>query len=209
MDDQTVYLYLGVALILALLIFEPEFIRNNPLWRIFATINAQPAKDKVKIAGKTGEKTFLSPITRTPCVAFKIEVEVMKDLGGIVEGFVFSKYLEMAGSLSPNHWTKISKEPFEVMTETGAFQVYPSSAVWEVSVNADTGFLDSAQRRALQTIGVETTHLSGIPKNMRVKEYVIRPRQEVIVIGNLHLNGEKMTISSVGDGILVIYEKNE
>ncbi len=153
---------------------------------------------RVKITGKVGEKTILSPISRTPCVAYRIKVEKKLE----------SKAKPSRGQPIPwmENNTKDSRDPFELITMKDTFLVYASGGKWNLSLNCEVKSLDADQKSALHALGIEMDDFFTNLKMVRVKEYVIRPQQDIEVTGNLKLIGGKKTISSVGDGYLAIDE---
>lgn len=158
-------------------------------------ISALPSGGKVEIGGAVGEKTILSPIIHTACAVYKVEIQ------------------ELERSRKGSHWSTVkevrSDEPFELIDETGSIEVHPLGSDILVGLARETDALSSDQIAAIQDMGIATTGVFGSEIKFKVKEYVIRPQQEIYVLGHIQQNLDGKTYIGASDGPFIISDQNE
>jgi len=150
------------------------------LFRIFRTATGEiasvPTDEQVEITGKAdGETTLDSPITRTPCVLWQVEV------------------LERRSSGRSSRWVVVhsatSTAPFDVYDGTGRMRVYPSRGaelLLRDDVKKSSGILSSLDEQtqtALNEMGVDTKGFLNLNKSMRVRERYIERGDQIYLLG--------------------------
>ncbi len=196
MNPVTIVIVLAFALLVGLAISIPSIIKIIRIWRTPTTwISALPPEGPVEVMGKVGEKTILSPVTKTACAAYMLEVQQYK------------RSRNSAG------WRTISKtrskEPFDIDDETGVVQIDPSGAELMVSGESFDDTLDAEQKAALESLGIKTTGFLGFEKTLRVIEHLVLPQQEIYVIGMLQPGFGKKRIAGEGSIPLIISDSSE
>ncbi len=158
-------------------------------------ISALPSEGQVEVIGTVGEKTILSPINNTPCAAYKVEVQQLKK------------------SNKGSHWSTVkemrSDAPIELSDGTSSIQVYPDGADFIVNMDSQSDSLTADQLGAIQKLGIELTGFFGSEKHFKVNEYVIRPKEEIYVLGQMRQTNGVKTIAGDGQGTLVISAQGE
>lgn len=135
-----------------------------------------PAGEPAEIAGKAdGETILASPITKTPCVLWQVEVSERRSSG------------------KSSHWVTVyrntSTAPFDVYDGTGRMRVQPGPQM-ELLLRNDTSqssglfsSLDEQTQAALNEIGVNTKGFLNLNKNMRVQERYIEQGDQIYLLG--------------------------
>src|SRR5512146_3326142 len=146
MDATAIVIILVLALLVGLSISIPSINKIIRLRRTPTTwISALPPEGPVEVMGKVGEKTILSPITKTACAAYMLEVQQYK------------RSRNSAG------WKTISKTRSKD----------PSNAELRVSGESFDDSLDAEQKAALESLGIKTTGFFGTAKTLRVIEHLV------------------------------------
>ncbi len=196
MNPVTIVIVLAFALLVGLAISIPSIIKIVRIWRTPTTwISALPPEGPVEVMGKVGEKTILSPVTKTACAAYMLEVQQYKRSRNSAGGRTISK-------------TR-SKEPIDIDDETGDVQSDPSGAELMVSGESFDDTLDAEQKAALESLGIKTTGFLGFEKTLRVIEHLVLPQQEIYVIGMLQPGLGKKRIAGEGSIPLIISDRSE
>ncbi|MEW6286611.1 MAG: GIDE domain-containing protein [Chloroflexota bacterium] len=135
-----------------------------------------PAGEQVEIVGKADGETILhSPITKTPCVLWQVEVAERRSSG------------------KSSHWVTVysntSTAPFDVYDGTGRMRVHPGPHM-ELLLRNDASqssslfsSLDEGTQAALNEIGVNTKGFLNLNKNMRVQERYIEQGDQIYLLG--------------------------
>jgi len=135
-----------------------------------------PAGEQVEIVGKADGETILqSPITKTPCVLWQVEVSERRSSG------------------KSSHWVTVynntSTAPFDVYDGTGRMRVHPGPQM-ELLLRNDASrssglfsSLDEQTQAALNEIGVNTKGFLNLNKNMRVQERYIEQGDQIYLLG--------------------------
>ncbi len=196
MDVSPIVISLGLALFVGMALSASSISalirmrRRSTRW-----ISALPTTGTVAVTGTVCETTFLSPMTKTPCAVYKLEIQE------------YNKYRRGSGWATINH--KDSTKPFEIEDGTGSVQVYPSGAELTFSYVNFVENLDAEQNAALDRLGIATSGFFNSNRNLRVTEYLIIPGQTIFVQGVVQQNDEKKSISNGGGGDLVISDQGE
>ncbi len=170
-------------------------IRRMPLNRI----SALPSAGTVAVTGSAGEKTILSPISKTPCAAYMIEVQEFKKTSNEND---HTGFWQTQGKMR-------SAAPFELHDNTGTIQVCPSGSDFVISLAGEYHNLKVDQQAVIQEMGIEVVDFHGNAKEINVKEYLIRPGDEIFVMGQIQgVDGIK-SIASVGDESFVISDQGQ
>jgi hypothetical protein len=134
------------------------------------------AGEQVEIVGKADGETILqSPITKTPCVLWQVEVSERRSSG------------------KSSHWVTVynntSTAPFDVYDGTGRMRVHPGPQM-ELLLRNDASrssglfsSLDEQTQAALNEIGVNTKGFLNLNKNMRVQERYIEQGDQIYLLG--------------------------
>lgn len=150
------------------------------IFRIFRTSTGEivsvPVDEQVEIVGKAdGEAPLHSPITKTPCVLWQVEVSERRRSG------------------KSSRWVTVhsatSTAPFDVYDGTGRMRVYPSRGV-ELLLRADStkssgifSSLDEQTQTALSEMGVDTKGFLNLNKTLRVQEQYIERGDQIYLLG--------------------------
>ncbi len=196
MNTITILIILFLALLVGLAISAPSLLKIFRVWRTPTTwISALPAEGPVEVMGKVGEKTILSPITKTACAAYMLEVQQYKRSRNSAGWRTISK--------------KRSQEPFDIDDETGVLQIDPSGADLMVSGESFDDTLDAEQRSALEDLGIKTTGFFGTEKTLRVIEHLVLPQQQIYAIGKIQPGFGKKVIAGDGNVPLIVSDRSE
>ena len=194
--DTTIVVILVLALLIGLAISASSISKIIRIRRTPTTwISALPSAGRVEVSGKVGEKTILSPVLKTACAAYKFEIA------------------ELRKSNKGSSWSTIrkmqSEEPFEINDDTGSILVRPSGADFILNPDCETDTLVPDQIAAIASMGVKTTGFFGSQKTLKVKEFVIRPQQEIYVMGQIQPENGQKTVARSADCPLVISDRSE
>jgi hypothetical protein len=139
------------------------------------------ADEQVEVVGKADSQTTLhSPITKTPCVLWQVEV------------------MEKRRSGRSSRWVTVysnaSTAPFDVYDVTGRIRIQPSprlELLLRDDVKKSSGLftsLDEQTQAALSEMGISSKGLMNFNKNMRVHERFLEQGDQVYVLGRTSLN---------------------
>ncbi len=196
MNTITIGGILFLALLVGLALSSPSIAKIVRIHRTPTTwISALPAEGQVEVIAAVSDKTILSPINNTPCAAYKVEVQQLKK------------------SNKGSHWSTVkeirSETPIELNDGTASIQVYPAGADLIVSLDSQSDELTEAQLAAIQSLGIELKGFFGSEKHFKVNEYVIRPKEEIYVLGQIRQANGVKSIASDGQGSFVISAQGE
>ncbi len=187
---------IGILLIIGLLVggwllfqnINENNIQNTPA----SMISSLPSKGHVKIIGTAGENTISSPTTRTACVFWKIEVQ------------------EIGGRYWATTLEEVSEESFDVHDGTGTIQVLPDPScelkLKRENMQSNTSHDFSPQMLGvLHQLGIETTGVLGLNKDLQVIEKFVRSGEQIHVWGDIKdengikkIIARRITIPSLG-----------
>lgn len=163
-------------------------------------INALPYEGDVEVTGSASLPVTKSPITRTDCAYWQVEVKARRSTGRSSSWYTIFK--------------KSSDEIFQVQDGTGFVSVLPAGA--DVLLNDDfqktSGFLTSLDAETLQAVrglGVETEGLWGMKKTLKVTEKVISNGDVVYVLGQVDSGGGMKIIKSFDKSPLILSDRSE
>jgi hypothetical protein len=192
---------IGLALLVGL---AAAYQRIQRILRIRRTptcmINALPYDGEVEIAGTVGVPVSQSPITRTECAYWQVEVKEERSSG------------------KSRTWHTIFKQSsdvvFQVQDGTGYVSVLPTDAVLVLNddFQKSSGFLnalDAETLAAVQRLGVETTGFLGLKKSLKVTEKVIVPGDSIYVLGQVDTGSGTKVIQAAGRNSLIISDRSE
>ncbi len=196
MNTLTIVIIVILAFLVGLAISTSSLMKIFRILRTPTTwISALPPEGPVEVMGKVGEKTLLSPITRTACAAYMLEVQEYRRSKNSAGWHTISK--------------KRSQQPFEIDDETGTLQIDPSNAELMVSGEGFDDSLDAEQRAALEGLGIKTTGFFGSDKKLRVIEHLVLPQQQIYAIGKLQPGIGNRLITGEANIPLVISDRSE
>ena len=149
-------------------------------------IGTLPLDTQVEIVGNAdGNAVVHSPITKTPCVLWQIEVQELRRSG------------------KNSHWVTVysdkSTAPFDVQDVSGRVLVQPGNRM-ELLLRTDESrssgifnALDEQTQAALSEAGINTKGLLNMNKRMRVYERYIEKGDQVYLLG-MHVlqNGKRV-----------------
>lgn len=150
------------------------------IFRIFRTATGEiasiPADEHVEIVGTAdGETTLHSPITKTPCVLWQVEVSERRSSG------------------KSSRWVTVhsatSTAPFDVYDGTGRMRVDPGRGVellLRVDVKKSSGIfssLDEQTQTALNEMGLDTKGFLNLNRTLRVLERYVERGDQVYLLG--------------------------
>ncbi len=190
MDDILVFVNRNMMVILAGAAggFFGLLLSYKDLGKLFRMIRTSTseiahisADEQVEIVGRADSSTILhSPITKTPCVLWQVEV------------------MERRSSGRSSRWVTVysntSTEPFDVYDNTGRMRIHPShrlELLLRDDVKKSSGLfssLDEQTQAALSEMGVSSKGLMNFNKNMRVHERFIEQGDQVYVLGRTSLS---------------------
>ena len=192
---------IGLAVLVGLAAAVPRIqrilrIRRTPT----CTINALPYEGEVEISGTVGAPVSQSPITRTECAYWQVEVKEERSSG------------------KSRTWHTIFKQSsdavFQVQDGTGSAGVLPNDAVLVLNddFQKSSGFLnalDAETLAAIQRLGVETTGFLGFKKSLKVTEKVIVPGDTIYVLGQVDTGSGAKVLQAAGRNSLIISDRSE
>jgi len=202
MDLQTTII-IAIAIVIAGVVYSlPTIIRIIQVRRTPTTwMNALPEQGRVEVNGKVSQNVTESPIGKTPCAAWQIEVEQLhRDNKGRTSWSTCLK--------------KNSSERFTLEDDLGKVQVQPDEdADWTLADDNDLGLLESDQAYILtDRFNFDTVGIMGGEKTLRGVERLLVAGDQAYVMGMVSTeNGDKV-ISAVNSGFvssLTISDKSE
>ena len=163
-------------------------------------IASLPADEQAEVAGKAdGAASLQSPITKTPCVLWQVEVSERRSSG------------------KNSHWVVVyrnsSTEPFDVYDGTGRLRVHPSPQMelhLRDDMNKSSGLfysLDEQTQTALNEMGVDTKGFLNLNKAMRIRERYIESGDQVYLLGKTSLNSGARAMDS--ESPLIVSDRSE
>lgn len=190
MDDILVFVNRNMMVILAGAAggFFGLLLSYKDLGKLFRMIRTSTseiahisADEQVEIIGRADSPTTLhSPITKTPCVLWQVQV------------------MERRSSGRSSRWVTVysntSSAPFDVHDSTGRMRIQPSPRLelhLRDDVKKSSGLftsLDEQTQAALSEMGVSSKGLFNMNKNMRVHERFLEQGDEVYVLGRTSLS---------------------
>jgi hypothetical protein len=204
-DTNTIALVAGLAILAWLLLSASTIMKIIQIRRTPTTwISALPSEGRVEVMGLAGQKTLESPINKSPCVLWQLEVK------------------EERKEKNRSSWSTVYKgssvEPFEVYDETGKVQIKPTGADLMLAEDWSTYNPDPKTMSILTGLGISTTNWLGFDKNFRISESLIAPDEQVYVIGEVQecdgcksiaRNSHTLVISdrSERDLLIALYKK--
>jgi len=162
-------------------------------------INALPSEGLVEVSGMAGQKNLETPINKSPCVFWQLEVQE----------FITEEHWSHKGGYSVDTswktvYIKTSNEPFEINDDSGYIFIQPEHADIILDNHKYICDLDTQALNTLQKMGIKTTNIDGTKKDLVVYERIISPEKRVHVIGEIQPN--KGYKSIVGQ---MIFDQNE
>jgi E3 Ubiquitin ligase len=138
-------------------------------------ISGLPSEGRVEVMGLAGQKILETPINKSPCVLWQLEVQEEKKI---------------------TSWITVHKESssesFEIFDETGKIRINPAGADLVLEDDYPAHDVNPITTSVLAGFGVSTTNWLGFDKNLRVFERWIAPKEQVCVIGEIqYFEGQK------------------
>ncbi len=169
----------AVGGLLGLLVSHREIRKIIRLLRTSTSeIGMLPSEGQVEMVGSAdGGTTTISPITKTTCALWQVEV------------------LEKRSSGKSSHWVTIYKNtstsPFDISDGTGKMRIYPSrytELILRDDVRKSSGVfssLDEETQAVLQIAGI-TTKGALFNRALRVYERYIEPGESIYLLGTVY-----------------------
>ena len=191
--DLANIIYIGLCFLVWLLVSYNGFrkiigILQTPT----ENIGALPTEGLVEISGKAGGQTIQSPISRSACVFWQLEVKERR-----------------RSSKGGSHWATILKQlsdgAFEVSDGTGRVMVLAdpkSELILNSDVQSSSGSYEYGPdiQSTLEGLGIKTTNFLGFNRTLRVYERYLVAGEQVYVHGYVNYDNGVKTIAS-GKGI--------
>lgn len=163
-------------------------------------IASLPAEEQAEVVGKAdGAANLQSPITKTPCVLWQVEVSEQRSSG------------------KSSRWVVVyrnsSTEPFDVYDGTGRLRVHPGPQMelhLRDDVNKSSGLfysLDEQTQTALNGMGVDTKGFLNLNKAMRIQERYVEPGDQIYLLGKTSLNSGTREMDS--EAPLIVSDRSE
>lgn len=163
-------------------------------------IGSLPMDEQVEIVGNAdGTSSIPSPITKTTCVLWQVEVKELRKSG------------------KSSHWVTVysnkSTTPFDVYDASGRVRVQPGSQT-ELLLQDDEkqssslfSALDEQTQAVLSELGINTKGLLNMNKRMQVYERYIEKGDQIYLLGKTVIqNGTK---AMDGDAPLIVSDQSE
>lgn len=176
--------------------------------RIYRTpteyVGALPLAGPVEVVGKAKGNSAKSLLKRTSCSLWQVIIEERKT---VFRRFWFhSEWVTI--------YNQISNEPFELSDETGSIWVFPAKAqlILYDGLRRSNNYLHPLPRRiknAIQDLGILATDMYGLERPLRVYERLIKPGDEVYVLGELKYEKGSKRIEDEADFPLLISDRSE
>jgi len=178
--------FIVIAIFVGLIFSYPTLIKiiliyRTPIYRI----NMLPESGQVLVVGKADVQNTKSPLKRKNCSLWQVEIQ----------GFKFYPWRR-------HHWGTIysqtSQDPFELDDRTGKIQIFPANAqlVLHDDFHKAVNFLSPLPPRiksAIESLGIITTDVTGFEKQLRVSERIVKPGDEIYILGEVQYeNGSKV-----------------
>jgi len=191
MNIQTIVTIAVLAVLGGLLVSIPLIQKIINIRRTPTTwISALPDTGHVEVTGKVGQKSFPSPINKSPCVLWQVEVK------------------EERKSNKGTSWHTVYKqgsgEPFDLSDDTGTVQVRPANADLILNDVSVSDRLDLDQKEKLEEFGIKLTGFLGSEKKFRVYESLVAPEEQIYVVGGIQTrDGTKLFAAREGAPLFI------
>lgn len=178
-----ILLFIAIGVLVGLIFSYPEIEKLVVIYRIpIYRIGKLPASGQVQVICKADTKNTKSLLKRTNCCLWQIIVE--EDQGRRRRRIKI--YEEM------------STEPFELVDETGRIQIFPAKAqlILHDDLNKENDSITPLPPRideTIQSLGIQTKNVLGLQRLLRVHEQIVKPGDELFVLGEVvYENGDKV-----------------
>jgi hypothetical protein len=199
-----ILIYAGVGLLFGLIGVFVSLRNIREILRIQRTptdvIGSLPPDGQVEVLGRAAQNTTTSPISRSPCAFWQVQVQENRSTG------------------RSSHWVTIyqaaSPGPFEISDGTGAVQISSAGAdlILRDEINKSSGLFRPMEpdiQAALEELGIKLTGILGFQKTLRVHERIIQQGEEIYVLGEIQHAGGARTIQSVPDAPAIVSDRSE
>lgn len=174
------------------------------VFRILGTsrseIGALMVEEQVEIAGSAdGNAVIHSPITKTPCILWQIEVQELRRSG------------------KSSRWVTVysdrSRESFDIYDLSGRVRVQPGTQteLWlrddEKQTSGMFTGLDEQTISVLNELNIATKGFLNINKNMRVYERYIEKGDQIFLLGRVSLTSGTKTLD--GNMPMILSDRSE
>ena len=163
-------------------------------------IGSLPVDEQVEIVGNAdGTASIYSPITKTTCVLWQMEVKELRKSG------------------KSSHWVTVysnkSTTPFDVYDASGRVRVQPGSQT-ELLLQDDEkqssslfSALDEQTQKILGELGINTKGLLNMNKRMQVYERYLEKGDQVYLLGTTTIQNGTKTVD--GNAPLIVSDQSE
>lgn len=200
MSTEIIIVFIGLVLEI---IFLSSYLKK--IIRIYSIptgpINKLPEKGQVEVVGKVIGKGEHSPLKRTNCAFWQVEVQEATRRGNYHHKWE-TTYMFM------------SETPFEINDGTGSIQIDPAGAY--IALHNDLhrvgdywNSLPGRIKEGLEKLGVSTVELFGSERSLRVFERVIKANDEVYVLGEIDNNDNSKILKSKNGSPIIIGDFSE
>lgn len=184
MTLQTALIILAIAAFIGFLISIPALQKMLRIWRTPAKwINALPDQGLVRVTGEVAGNTTASPLKKTPCAFWQLEVK------------------EEQKNKNSSTWHTIlkvtSSQPILLNDETGEVQILPEGADLILNDDAILDDLKLDQKMFLQeTYALDIKNSEGEFSILQAVERLIIAGDPIFVLGNVHVVEGEKTVSA-------------
>ncbi len=194
----------AIGLLIGMILFYTGFrglkmkrlIENTPTSKIRSL-----AMGLVEVYGEAlpENKTLKSPLSKTDCVYYSVNIEEYRNKG---------KHSEWVSI-----YDKQSEEKFRIKDETGEILVNPKDAQMVLSPDSvsQSGLGKDPTKNImnfLTTNKIKYEGLLGINKTMRYTEIIIAPKDKLYVMGNATIDKSKSATSKGYENVIISKEKD-
>jgi hypothetical protein len=187
----TIAIIIGVVVLCWSILSIPPFIKLIKLRSVnkATNINALPDKGYVEIAGAIGQRVIQSPVEKTDCVYWSLDVEEMiqKSRGSMAKGY--SSKIGWRTLLK-----QASAEPIEIDDATGKILLQPKHIELLIDHPNQSIDLDEQKLIRLNQLGIKTINPNGTNREIAVYEQTVAPGLQVHVIGEIRKDGFQRSI---------------
>jgi len=199
----TVVIFIAIG-ILAGLIFSYSTLQK--IARIYQTpsvyVSALPLDGHVEVVGKADGKNTKSLLKHTNCCLWQVTIEEQR-----------------RRSKGAPYWvtiyTRMSEESFDLTDGKEKIQIFPANAhlILHDDMSKTSSFLNPLPPRIQNTLkdfGIDTAPgLLGFERPLRVKECIIKPGDEVYILGEVQYESGIKSIKNTDDSPLIISDHTE
>lgn len=184
-----IILFIAIGILVGVIFSYPEIKKLVLIYRTpIHSIGNLPATGQVQVFGRADTTNTKSLLKRTNCCLWQIVI--YEDQG--------------RRRRRVKIYQQMSTEPFELVDGTGRIQVVPVNAqlILHDDLYKKTDSITPLPPRTnetIQSLGIQTTNVLGLQRLLHVYEQIVRPGDDVFVLGEVtQENGVKIIKSTSG-----------